>query len=78
MKKTEIPEGLCYALCALSFFRARRDKRPRFKKATRLHNAAQTIPYRKEAVHMARKYIKLAREAGFKGSVLTQTQQAIH
>ncbi len=77
MNKTEIPEDLCCALCALSFFRRRREKRPRFKKPKRRHNAVQMVSNRKDAVRLARHFIKRAREAGFKGSVLAQIKQAM-
>jgi hypothetical protein len=54
---------------ALSFFRARHDRRPKFARATRATNQTQTISRYVERVRMARRYIQRARAAGWRGSI---------
>ena len=67
---SEDDEGLQHALCALSFFRHRHDKRPQFKKPTRRRNQGKTVSQYREYVRIARDYIRLAREAGWRGSII--------
>jgi hypothetical protein len=59
--------GLKFALCALSFFRRRNDRRPAFKTSNKRN--MPTVSARGERVAMARKFIRRAREAGFRGSI---------
>ena len=49
-----------YALCALSFFRHRWDKEPRYKTSTRKQ---QSVTKHTERCQTARRYIKKARLA---------------
>jgi hypothetical protein len=62
--------GLQDALCALSFFRHRHDKRPRFKKPTRRRNQEKMVSQYREYARIARDYIRLARQAGWRGSII--------
>ena len=63
-------EGLRYALCALSFFRHRWDKVPRFKNASRRRNQEKKVSCYGEYVRVTRDYVRRAREAGWRGSVI--------
>jgi len=63
-------EGLKYAILALSFFRSRHVRVPRFKNPSKRH-AGMTVSCRVEKVKTARKYILLARKWGWRGSVIT-------
>jgi hypothetical protein len=49
-----------YALCALSFFRSRWDKRPLYKKTVRKQ---QYVTNHARSCYMARHYIRKARQA---------------
>lgn len=64
-------DGLKYAHCALSFFRNRHHKKPLYRR-TKRRNPQMVSCYR-DNVHMARRYIRKAREAGFRGSVVGST-----
>lgn len=66
---TAYKDGQKYALCAISFFRARHGQKPRYKNATRKRNAIETVPVYQESVRMSRHFIALARKHGFKGFV---------
>lgn len=68
--------GLQYALCALSFFRHRHDRRPRFKRPKRSWNIRQTTSQASEYRSIARDFIGQARAAGFRGSVIQQVMAA--
>jgi len=61
-------DGLMHALCALSFFRNRHAGRPRYKQAAR-HRRDQRVSCFTECMASARHHIRLAREAGWRGSV---------
>lgn len=61
--------ALGYAAMALRAFQTRTDRRPRFKNPSRKRNQGQTVSQYKDQVAMARKYITLARQAGWRGSV---------
>ena len=61
--------ALKHALCALSFYRARNQRRKRFAHASKRHNAEKTVSQRARMVYLARKEIALAREHGWHGSV---------
>ena len=50
-----------YALCALSFFRGRWEKKPRHKKSVR--RKPQYVTDHARSCHMARHYIAKARQA---------------
>jgi hypothetical protein len=65
-------EGLKYALYALSFFRHRHDKRSRFKNPSRRRNKEKTVSVNREYVARAREYVKLAREHGWRGSIVDE------
>ena len=62
-------DGLKHALIALSFYRRRNQVAPRFRHATRPHNAKQSVSRRADRVRLARKHIALARAAGWRGSI---------
>lgn len=68
MKFNDLDDGLKYALCALSFFRTRHRGKPRFKKSRR--HVDSFVSVYKENVRMARRYVKMAREAGWRGSIV--------
>ena len=68
-------EGLKYAHCALSFYGHRHSRVPRFANATRKRNVSKTVSRFRENVRMARHYIKLARRAGWRGSILREVNQ---
>lgn len=68
----DIPDGLYYALLAVSFFRARNNLVPRFKKPKASMNVTQMVTRRYYSVQRARAYILLARQYGFRGSVREQ------
>jgi hypothetical protein len=63
-------EGLKYAILALSFFRSRHVRAPRFKNPNKAHSG-RTVSCRVERVRTARKYVLLARKWGWRGSVIT-------
>jgi|GEM_PF-2377634 len=70
-------EGLKYAILALSFFRSRNVRAPRFKnpnKASRCF-ASGTVSRRIERVRTARKYVLLARKWGWRGSIITTVME---
>jgi len=67
-------EGLRYACCAISFFRGRHAKRPRYKKPSP-RNADKTVSCYREYSRMVRRYVRLAREAGWRGSVKDAVQR---
>ena len=60
--------GLKHALCALSFFRARNQRAPRFAHATGAKRL-QTVSRRADRARAARRHIALARKHGFRGSI---------
>ena len=62
--------GLKHALIALSFYRARNQRAPRFAHATTPSNQRQTVNRRADRVRTARAHIALARQYGWRGSVL--------
>jgi hypothetical protein len=61
--------GLQHALCALSYFNHRHDRKLLFKKAKGARKQALTVGHYREYVRVARDYIRRAREAGFRGSI---------
>jgi hypothetical protein len=63
-----VDDGLKYALCALSFFRGRHEGRLRYKAAKGKKRLERVSAYDTD-VRMARRYIMLARQTGFRGSV---------
>jgi len=63
------PDGIKQAILALSFFRSRFDGRKRYKHSIRKSHIDEMVPVYREHVRIARKYIKAAREFGFRGSV---------
>jgi hypothetical protein len=64
-----LTEGLTHALCALSYFRHRHDRSPRYKKAKGARKQAITVGHYCEYIRVARDYIRQAREVGFRGSI---------
>ncbi|HNS55595.1 MAG TPA: hypothetical protein PKO34_00960 [Smithellaceae bacterium] len=74
----KIPEGLKYALCALSFFNSRWHKRHRFKNAKKKYNKNQMVSQRTENVDMCRHYITKARTVGFRGSIREQAKHVFN
>jgi len=60
--------GLEYALCALSFFRNRHGTRSRYKHPSKRHEG-MTVPVYRDYVRNAREYVRLARDAGWRGSI---------
>ena len=69
-------DGLKYALCALSFFKTRHGRKPRFKNSKR--KVVRTISCYKDNIRMARGYIVKARIAGWRGSIIEATMQGEH
>jgi len=67
-------EGLKYAILALSFFRSRNVRAPRFKNPNKAH-AGLTVSRRIERVRTARKYVLLARKWGWRGSIITTVME---
>lgn len=67
-------KGFMYASCAMSFFRNRHGKKPRFKKSKRNYD----VPVYKDHVRMVRHFIRKAREAGFVGSVKERIMNGEH
>lgn len=59
--------GLKYALVALSFFRGRWNERLQYKNAKKTRNQKKTIVDHAQSVTIARKYIRKAREEGYRG-----------
>ena len=64
--------GCAYALCASSFFRARHGLVPVYKTGRRKDLRHANYAERCEA---ARDYIRLAREAGFRGTFIQAAEQ---
>jgi hypothetical protein len=62
--------GLQDALCALSFYRARHQRRTKYKHATG-RRAQQTVSVYTEYTRTAKRFIQQARAAGFRGSIRT-------
>ncbi len=58
------------ALCALSFFRHRHDRRPRYKNPSKKSNREKTVSNFSSYSQIIREYIQEAREKGFKGKVV--------
>jgi len=69
-------EALKYALCALSFFRSRHDRRPRFKNPKR--HGVRTISCFSQNVRMARLYVSKAWRAGWRRSVIEAVMRGKH
>ena len=69
-------DGLKHALIALSFFRARNQRAPRFRRPTRSHNTAKTVSRRVDRVRSARRHIALARTHGWRGSIVVAIAKA--
>lgn len=69
-------DALKHALIALSFFRSRNQRAPRFAHATRRHNQEQTVSRRAERVKAARAHIRLARQHGWRGSITAAIAKA--
>jgi hypothetical protein len=69
-------DALKYALCALSFFRNRHNRRPRFKNPKRY--SARTVSCLSQNVRMARLYVSKARKAGWRGSVIEAIMRGEH
>jgi hypothetical protein len=65
------------ALCALSFFRARHGTRALFKHPRKKHHVARRVSVNREYVAMARRFLKQARTAGFRGSFLEAVNENI-
>lgn len=61
--------GLEHALCALSFFRHRHGRDPRYKASKRPLAAQQTIGHHRRYCEMVRIHIRSARTKGFHGSI---------
>jgi len=74
VKAIQTDEGLKYACCAISFFRGRHTKRLRYKKPSS-RNANKTVFCYREYARMVRHYIRMAREAGWRGSVKDTVQR---
>jgi len=69
-------EGLKHALCALSYFRGRLGTRNRYKRSRR--RVQPTVPVYREYVEEARWHIRLARAAGWRGSVVPAMARGEH
>ena len=67
-------DGLKYAILALSFFRSRHVRAPRFKNPNKRH-AGLTVSRRVERVRTARRCVLLARKFGWRGSVITTVME---
>lgn len=59
-----------FALCALSFFRRRHVRLPKYKKAKSRKRQQETIGNYAECARLSRHYIARARNAGWSGSVI--------
>lgn len=68
-KQNKYSKGLECALIALSFFRHRHDRVPRYKNPSKRH-ADLTVSCRSNNVRIARKYIRRARAVGWRGSIV--------
>ena len=66
MNWSQTDEKLKFALCALSFFRARHKKKPRFKSSKR----TEMVSTYKDNARMARIFIDRARRTGWRGSIV--------
>ena len=69
MKRGTMSDGLKFALLAYAFYRGRHSTRPRFKRPRTAYNARQRQSNYTRSVELARKYVELARAAGFCGSL---------
>lgn len=65
-----IEAGYQAAVCAFSFFRARNNRFPKYKRPGSVTHRGQWISRRRDMVRMCRYYIRKAREAGWRGSIL--------
>ena len=61
--------GLKFALLAMSFYRGRHGRRPRFANPTRRTNRLKTVSVYDRYCQLSRAYIVRARAAGFRGQV---------
>jgi len=72
----EFSKGLTKALCALSFFKQRHGRIPRYKKSKR--RVPVMVSHYREYARVTRRYIQEARRAGFRGSIVKAVFKAYH
>ena len=51
-----------YLGCLMGFFRARHERRPKYRRTRKPHHAAETVSTHRDAYQMVRHYIRKIRE----------------